>query len=165
MWVKAREREKNKEKHVNGAMFLTPTTTSTRLRPTKGLVIGIEVRSIGHPIGLPGTFWFAITVGIVNPVIYEGAALATMPRTLVLGHSQARHLTFPFVLTRPNLLNDRNQFRIGDTRVTPGIGVVEHSEPLAKILVKDPVFYNTYTPVWYLLQAGGSLLLTFDPTI
>jgi hypothetical protein len=23
MWVKAREREKNKEKHVNGAMFLT----------------------------------------------------------------------------------------------------------------------------------------------
>jgi hypothetical protein len=23
MWVKAKEREKNKEKHVNGAMFLT----------------------------------------------------------------------------------------------------------------------------------------------
>jgi hypothetical protein len=23
MWVNAREREKNKEKHVNGAMFLT----------------------------------------------------------------------------------------------------------------------------------------------
>jgi hypothetical protein len=23
MWVKAREREKSKEKHVNGAMFLT----------------------------------------------------------------------------------------------------------------------------------------------
>jgi hypothetical protein len=23
MWVEAREREKNKEKHVNGAMFLT----------------------------------------------------------------------------------------------------------------------------------------------
>jgi hypothetical protein len=25
MWVKAKEREKNKEKHVNGAMFLTET--------------------------------------------------------------------------------------------------------------------------------------------
>jgi hypothetical protein len=26
MWVNAREREKNKEKHVNGAMFLTIST-------------------------------------------------------------------------------------------------------------------------------------------
>jgi hypothetical protein len=26
MWVKAREREKNKEKHINGAMFLTIPT-------------------------------------------------------------------------------------------------------------------------------------------
>jgi hypothetical protein len=25
MWVKAKEREKNKEKHINGAMFLTET--------------------------------------------------------------------------------------------------------------------------------------------
>jgi hypothetical protein len=26
MWVKAKEREKNKEKHVNGAMFLTQSS-------------------------------------------------------------------------------------------------------------------------------------------
>jgi hypothetical protein len=27
MWVKAKEKEKNKEKHINGAMFLTPLVT------------------------------------------------------------------------------------------------------------------------------------------
>jgi hypothetical protein len=29
MWVKAKERERNKEKHVNGAMFLTATAVAT----------------------------------------------------------------------------------------------------------------------------------------
>jgi hypothetical protein len=28
MWVNAREREKNKEKHVNGAMFLTNSSSN-----------------------------------------------------------------------------------------------------------------------------------------
>jgi hypothetical protein len=32
MWVKAREREKNKEKHVNGAMFLTIVRSSILLK-------------------------------------------------------------------------------------------------------------------------------------
>jgi hypothetical protein len=36
MWVKAREREKNKEKHVNGAMFLTPTTTAQDYDHSRG---------------------------------------------------------------------------------------------------------------------------------
>jgi hypothetical protein len=33
MWVKAREREKNKEKHVNGAMLLTAWVQPNVLNP------------------------------------------------------------------------------------------------------------------------------------
>jgi hypothetical protein len=32
MWVNAKEREKNKEKHVNGAMFLTSTVTRNSIQ-------------------------------------------------------------------------------------------------------------------------------------
>jgi hypothetical protein len=54
MWVKAREREKNKEKHVNGAMFLTQSHVSVfpcypPLWATKGTVLILKTLDYTPP--------------------------------------------------------------------------------------------------------------------
>jgi hypothetical protein len=46
MWVNVREREKNKEKHVNGAMFLTVSNKGQTWKPTKAMIGWEQSRSV-----------------------------------------------------------------------------------------------------------------------
>jgi hypothetical protein len=66
--------------------FNEPTTT-IYTRQLLRFFVGIHIGLISQPVGLSGTFWAAIAMGIVNTVIYKGTA-STMEHTLEFGHGQ-----------------------------------------------------------------------------
>jgi hypothetical protein len=52
-----------------------------------GFFVGIHIGLVSQPIGLPGTFWAAIAIGIVNPIV-DKHTTSTMEYTLKFSHSQ-----------------------------------------------------------------------------
>ena len=79
--------------------FNEPTTTIyTRMRLLDGFFCGILVGLICHPVlyGLPGTFWIAIVMNIVNPVVYKGRT-PSIKHTLVFGDGHTDKMS-PFQL-------------------------------------------------------------------
>jgi hypothetical protein len=133
--------------------FNEPTTTIyTRQRLLDGFFAGIHIGLISQPIiyRLPGTFWTAVAMSIVNPVVYEHQT-PSMERTLEFGYGQTDRpsplgppfihwfdgLTLPFVLTRASRRFNRDQLPDWRLKLNPWHGSCQTFRIPTKILVKD----------------------------
>jgi hypothetical protein len=75
---------------MNSPPLLIQKTTTGRL--LNGFFTGIHIGLVGQPIGLPGTFRTAITMGIINPII-DKTTTPTMEHTLVFRYGQTNQLS------------------------------------------------------------------------